>query len=113
MFGPKDNFADLAAQISSSTAMIAGYLEKNNLPQPTFAVDSPRSLPDVPEVQAARMALIEAAAKIHHLAIGADDYIWQQSLTVSIPCLCIELVIQVGPVLNFWTRIAQARPIRH
>jgi O-methyltransferase domain len=91
MFGSKDNFADLAAQISSSSAIIAGYLEKNSLPQPTFAVDSPRSLPEVPEVQAARMALIEAAAKIHHLAIGADDYIWQQSLTVSIPCLSFEL----------------------
>ena len=108
MFGPKDNFADLVAQISSSTAIITGYLKKNNLPQLTFAVDSPRSLPEVPEIQAARMALIEAAAKIHHLAIGADDYIWRQSLTVSIPCLCIKLVIQVGPVLNFWTPIAQA-----
>ena len=108
MFGPKDNFADLVAQISSSTAIITGYLEKNNLPQPTFAVDSPRSLPEAPEIQAARMALIEAAAKIHHLAIGAEDYIWHQSLTVSIPCLCIKLVIQVGLALNFWTRIAQA-----
>jgi hypothetical protein len=100
MFGPKDNFVDLAAKISSSTAIITGYLKKNNLPQPTFAVDSPRSLPEVPEVQAARMALIEAAAKIHHLAIGADDYIWQQSLTVSIPCLSFELDLcsTFGPV---------------
>ncbi|OCK81485.1 S-adenosyl-L-methionine-dependent methyltransferase [Lepidopterella palustris CBS 459.81] len=106
MFSLDDNLADLAALISSSTAVITRYLEENRLPQPSFRPDAPGALPEVPEVQGARMALIEAAAKIQHLATGADDFLWQQSLVLKHD----QAVIDVFNQFDVWDAVSLNQP---
>jgi hypothetical protein len=62
-------------------AVIDSYLKENDLPQPTFDVDSPRELPHDPNVQRARMLLIEKASALANLATGAADHLlWQQMI---------------------------------
>ncbi|KAE8383474.1 O-methyltransferase-domain-containing protein [Aspergillus bertholletiae] len=65
--------AELASDIQSHVKVIDSYLTEHDLPQPTFAPDSPRELPLDASVQRARMLLIETAMALSNLAIGAAD----------------------------------------
>ncbi len=80
----KDTVTSLAAQIASGTEAIKKYLDGKGLTEPSFAADAP-TLPDAPEVQAARFAIAEAASKLHHLILGPADYLISQTLTVGSP----------------------------
>jgi len=74
---------DLTDQITSDVRTITEFLKNAGLPEPSFAVDAPAAFPDDPTVQSARLSLIEAAMSLYHLAVGPDDYIRSQALTVS------------------------------
>jgi hypothetical protein len=81
---------ELALTITSQVSTINNFLEKNALPQPSFAVDGPASLPEDLEVQSARLALIEAATDMLHLAMGPLDYMRWQPLTLKYDQLIFE-----------------------
>lgn len=73
---------ELASAISSQSSIVNEFLEKNALPQPSFAPYGLRNWEDADgEVQAARMQLIEAATDILHLAMGPSEYIKFNALT--------------------------------
>ncbi|KAI1077858.1 O-methyltransferase-domain-containing protein [Whalleya microplaca] len=65
----------LSSDIQSHVDVIGTYLTKHNLPQPSFAVDSPTGLPDDAEVQRARLLLIETASTLANLATGSADHL--------------------------------------
>ncbi|MCJ1261773.1 hypothetical protein MMC22_001641 [Lobaria immixta] len=74
--------ADLALIISTNTAKVKDHLLSNNLPLPSFDIDAPnRSLivPEAEEIQAARLAVIDATLKLHNLMLGPRDFL--QSFT--------------------------------
>jgi hypothetical protein len=76
----------LAMQVSSHTKDLNQLLAEANLPSPSFGPDAAPSPPhgkDYEKVQAARMALIEAAQAIRDLALGPDDCITAYSDGVS------------------------------
>jgi hypothetical protein len=73
----------LATTIAELTKALAGQLKDANHPEPSFAADSPSSLPPTPEIQGVRLQLVEALSDLLQLATGPSDYIFQQSLFVS------------------------------
>lgn len=84
---------DLALIISTNTAKVKDHLVSNNLPLPSFNVDAPaQSLiaPEAEEIQAARLAVIDATLKLHNLLLGPRDFL--QSFTV-----CLRLMVEVVP----------------
>ncbi|KAI9833494.1 MAG: hypothetical protein M1819_003652 [Sarea resinae] len=72
---------DLASQVSQNAEIIQKFLEKNNIADLSFDVDSSSSFPVDPEnrdIYAARFALIDSAKQIQDLVTGPDDTIkWQ------------------------------------
>ncbi|RYP05066.1 hypothetical protein DL765_009961 [Monosporascus sp. GIB2] len=64
-----------STEIQSHVNVIDSYLTKHNLPQPSFAADSPTGLPDTAEVQQARLLLIETASALANLATGSADHL--------------------------------------
>ena len=92
--------ADLALIISTNTAKVKDHLLSNNLPLPSFDIDAPnRSLivPEAEEVQAARLAVIDATLKLHNLMLGPRDFL--QSFTVC-QWLMVELISQATKAEN-------------
>jgi len=74
-----DDLEHLAEIVSSSAKVIKTFLASNNIPQPSFLVDTSLGFPsDVPEdVQVARRELREASSRIHDLATGPiESTIW-------------------------------------
>lgn len=65
----------LASDIQSQVDVINTYLTVNQLPQPSFAADSPTELPLNVDVQRARLRLIETASALANLAIGSADHL--------------------------------------
>jgi 6-hydroxytryprostatin B O-methyltransferase len=76
---------ELAAAITSQVSTITQYLEKNGLPQPSFAVEGPRSreFSDNPEIEKAYMELVESASDLLHLALGPEKYLTLSAFSVS------------------------------
>ncbi|KAH8807537.1 S-adenosyl-L-methionine-dependent methyltransferase [Xylogone sp. PMI_703] len=68
------SFAELVEQVAQLGNAIKSQLDANSLPHPGFEADVPRMLPLLPEVQQARMGLIDATSKLLQLAIGPEDY---------------------------------------
>ncbi len=76
---------DYAAEITAQAKKMMELLKKKDLAPPSFSRDGPLSVPagpDYKDIQEARMSLIDAAAAIQHLAIGPEDWIKWQALTV-------------------------------
>ncbi|KAF2501388.1 putative O-methyltransferase [Lophium mytilinum] len=103
MYSLTENFTELAAQIASNTAIITEYLKKNGLPEPDFTVDAAGELPQVPEVQEARLNLIDATSKLRHLATGADEYLRTESFIMHHD----EAVLNVFTQFNVWSAVPQ------
>ncbi|KAF2814831.1 putative O-methyltransferase [Mytilinidion resinicola] len=101
MYNLNENFTELAAQIASSTAIITEYLKKNGLPEPDFTVNSAGGLPPVPEVQEARMNLIDATSKLRHLALGSDELLRTESLLMHHDQSVIDILNQ----FDVWTAV--------
>ncbi|KAL8720152.1 MAG: hypothetical protein Q9225_002940 [Loekoesia sp. 1 TL-2023] len=67
------SLCELAARISTETKKIADFIQENELPDPSFALGGPASLPipvENAELQASRMALVKAAEDLSILAFG-------------------------------------------
>jgi hypothetical protein len=104
---------ELASAISFQSSIVNEFLEKNPLPQPSFAPYGLRNWEDADgEVQAARMQLIEAATDILHLAMGPSEYIKFNALTArSHSSLGVPEIFQKKTADQVST--AKIRPIRH
>lgn len=70
--GPTLN--SLAAVITQATSTISSYIDENKLPAPSFAENGPQTYPMAPEVQFARLQLLDAATDLLHLAMGPANY---------------------------------------
>lgn len=76
---------ELASIIADNTKKIHDYLTAHNLPTPSFDADAssasvlPSDAP--PDLEAARVAVIDATKKLRDLMLGPRDYL--MSFTVS------------------------------
>jgi hypothetical protein len=58
---------ELATQISTSVAQLHEHLSSQNVPTPSFAENSPESLP--PDVSDLKDAVLDATAELHELLL--------------------------------------------
>jgi len=72
------SIALLASTIATNTAKVTDYLTSKNLPLPSFDVNAPSKSvipPDAPDIEAARVAVIDATLKLHNLMLGPKEYL--------------------------------------
>jgi len=77
---------DLATIINKSVSLIDTCFENSSLPKPSFSIDGLRKW-DHPELQGAqesRIALIDAATDLLHLALGPNEYLRSEYIAVSL-----------------------------
>ncbi|RYP81239.1 hypothetical protein DL769_002069 [Monosporascus sp. CRB-8-3] len=74
----------LSTEIQSHVDVIDTYLTKHNLPQPSFAADSPTGLPGTADVQRARLLLIETASALANLATGSADHLRWHMMNINL-----------------------------
>lgn len=68
----------LSAIISENTLKIHEYHVANGLPTPSFDINGPRESlisGDAHEIQAARVAVVDATEKLRRLTLGPRDYL--------------------------------------
>lgn len=65
----------LATRIASNTSKVSDYLAANNLPQPSFDLDTPPSpVPrDAVEIEGLRQAVLRDTAELRSLMLGPRD----------------------------------------
>lgn len=73
----------LAAAITKAASTISSYIDEHKLPAPSFAEDGPERYPTAPEVQLARLQLLESATDLLHLAMGPESYSLMSPVFVS------------------------------
>jgi hypothetical protein len=83
----------LGDAVARNVSIVSDYLQKNNLPQPSFERNA--SLTFIPpkspsHIQQAHQALMEAALKLFQLASGPIEYIPNLALGVRSPNPCIN-----------------------
>jgi hypothetical protein len=77
----------LAAEIQQNTAKVSNYIRHHGLTMPSFDVNSPLEsvIPkDADEIEAARLAVIDATQELRDLMLGPREYLmsWTVRLTV-------------------------------
>ena len=88
---PIETIKDLALDVAKNTAIVEQYLSRNNLPPPTFGIDAPSGslIPrDAVDIEAARVAVIEATLKLRNLMLGPREYL--QSFAVHLSMLFMK-----------------------
>ncbi|KAI4113180.1 MAG: hypothetical protein LQ345_005784 [Seirophora villosa] len=86
---------ELAAQISSHAQKIEETLAAHDLPQPSFAVDGPPTMPAGPEfreLQKTRLALMDAARDMEHLTTGPEAWIKSSVLSFAADWLTLAVL---------------------
>lgn len=83
MLPPQNSMAvpyivELATRIASNTSKVSDYLAANNLPQPSFELDTPPSpVPtDAIEIEALRQAVLKDTAELRSLMLGPRDLLF-------------------------------------
>ncbi|KAI1208033.1 S-adenosyl-L-methionine-dependent methyltransferase [Annulohypoxylon truncatum] len=72
------HIVQLALRIASNTTKVSDYLVANNLPQPSFDLNTPLhgAVPkDEPEIQALRQSVLADTAELRDLMLGPRDYL--------------------------------------
>jgi 6-hydroxytryprostatin B O-methyltransferase len=77
---------DLATAINKNVSIIDSCLEQSSLPKPSFAIDGLRRWDylELDGAQEARIALIDAATDLMHLAMGPYEYLRAEHMAVSL-----------------------------
>jgi hypothetical protein len=75
--------ARLAALVLTNTVRVDDYLQRNCLPVPSFHEDGPIDLQLSPEIEAARVAALEASLRLNDLLRGPVELVRP---TVIVPC---------------------------
>ena len=66
--------SELARKIASEAEKVEAYFEDNDIPLPSFEVDSPADYPRLPdEIQKSRQEVIAATKKLRELAVGPRE----------------------------------------
>lgn len=85
------SIAELATIISHNTAKVHGYLCTQGLTLPSFDVNAPnKSLIDTekaPEIEAARIAVVDASMMMHDLMLGPKEHLMNFSVYSYILCI--------------------------
>ena len=71
----KSRILELASTISENTAKIDQYLTSNDLPKPSFEIDSPVNLALPKTLEAARDAVIDANTELSELLLGPKEVV--------------------------------------
>jgi 6-hydroxytryprostatin B O-methyltransferase len=76
----------LATAINKNVSIIDACLEHSSLPKPSFALDGLRRWdhPELDQAHEARIALIDAATDLMHLAMGPYEYLRTEYMAVSL-----------------------------
>ncbi|KAK3689903.1 S-adenosyl-L-methionine-dependent methyltransferase [Podospora appendiculata] len=97
------SIVDLSTRIAANAAKVNGYLVAHSLPAPSFDENAP--LPglipaDAPEVQAARMAIIQDTAELRRLMLGCTprEYVMSFSHNES---LSLQATVRFGLAKTF------------
>lgn len=67
---------ELAALITKNTAIVDQHLESKNLSTPSLGLEAPRKIPiapNAPEIERARVAVIEATAELKAIMMGPSE----------------------------------------
>ena len=75
---------ELSETICSQVGTITMFLDSQSVQQPSFRPDAPSTIPEDKNVQAARIALIEAASDLILLAQGPAEFIRNEAFVVCI-----------------------------
>lgn len=78
----RETLDSLASKISDQSKAITTYLSANGLRAPSFEGNNVAEYPPIPEVQEARLMLIESLMDMLHLAMGGSEYIFIQTMVV-------------------------------
>lgn len=76
----------LSSRIATNTSKLNDYLEANGLPTPSFEVNGPSqsSVPSSePEIEAARIAIIDDTQELRRLVLGPRDYLMSNRVSES------------------------------
>lgn len=85
MAAPSPTLSDLAAQVTDLTKQFSNYLEKNNVPQPTMAADSPTSYTGLDsESFMLRQKLLDTINDLSILVSGPSESIFNYVHNVSL-----------------------------
>jgi 6-hydroxytryprostatin B O-methyltransferase len=102
-YSPNPSMKELAERICSQVDTITKFLDSQSLQQPSFKPDAPSAIPEDKQVQAARIALIEAASDLILLAQGPSEYIRNEAFVVRIT----TAIFPIYTVLTLWLEKAR------
>ncbi|GLB11184.1 hypothetical protein AtubIFM57258_007604 [Aspergillus tubingensis] len=97
----KQGIEALGSTIADLSKSLANQLETLNQPEPSFAIDSPASLPQSAEIQGTRLKLLETLETLHHLIVGPSDFWFQQSMFLNHALLAFDVFNN----FNFWDAV--------
>jgi hypothetical protein len=70
---------EVATRIATNTSIVSEYLAANDLPQPSFDLDTPLYgvVPkDAPNIEALRQSVLADTAELRHLMLGPREYLF-------------------------------------
>jgi len=76
MSSSPSRIAELSALVASHTKQIDDYLAKEGLPQPTFDASGPADLHLPPQLEKARVAVIQATQELNDLLQGPRELLF-------------------------------------
>ena len=86
MAGPQPTLNELAVKITELSETFTRYLKENNVPEPTFAADSPTRYSNLSaEIFMTRQHLLDALTDMWYLTQGPSESIFNYAHNVSTP----------------------------
>jgi len=76
MSASPSRIAELAATVAQHTKKIDDYLTARNLPQPSFEADGPANVGLLPNIEASRIAVLQASQELNDLLQGPRDLLF-------------------------------------
>ncbi|RYO88275.1 hypothetical protein DL766_003713 [Monosporascus sp. MC13-8B] len=102
MSGRSHSLDSLAAEITKLSGMLTGYMRANDIPAPSFEVDSPAGYGDLPpEIFTARQLLLDALMDMWFLTWGPAAGVFAFSHTL----LADATVLNVMNEFDFWSAV--------
>ena len=88
MAAVQSHIATLAAAIAENTQRIDKYLEDNDLPHPGFDADAPADLGLPPELEQARVAVLQATQELNDLLQGPRELLFNHHVRIAYKLIC-------------------------
>lgn len=85
---PNPRIIELASRIATNTSKLSEYLAANNLPQPSFHLDTPPYGPvpkdAPPEIIDLRQSVLDDTAELQLLMLGPRDYLFSNFVVINL-----------------------------